>query len=154
MSDKQDKKPTKVERETYPVSRSAMIPAPLIDENGVPQHSDWPRMTSQIVKGKASDGGTVIIGSTSVQDAESIAPRVTGSSIAYEARKGDVRYSVDLNPDGSISGTGKAAGISMDPVAVANLAKYYDALTDHSRVSGAQLNDALQAVRKLGGIER
>lgn len=136
----------------FDVRRTRLIPPALIDPQGVPQSANWPQVTTQEVQGYASDGSTVRIGSRSTQAGPNEQPRVTGSGIAIE--RGAVRYSVDLNPDGSISGTGSAAGVRMDPAEVANLAQYFDRITDENAVSGATLDTVLAQFRQSSGIER
>lgn len=136
----------------YPVNRTATIPAVWVDAQGQTHGDDWPLNTTQTVRGTASDGSTVTIGSTSTQAGPNQAPRVTGSSISIE--QGNVRYSVDLNPDGSIQGTGGAANIRMNPTEVANLAQYFDNITDPDLVSGATLDAAVARFRQAASIER
>lgn len=136
----------------FPVSREAKVPPVIIDKDGVEHGGDWPRVTSQQVQGNTSDGSNVFIGSTSRQAGPHAAPSVTGSSIAVQ--RGDVRYSVDLNPDGSVSGTGSAAGLRMSAADVAKLAQYFDKITDEQFVSGATLDTALNEFRRASGIER
>lgn len=137
---------------TYPVNRTALIPATYVDEKGVQHGDDWPLKTTQQVQGVASDGSNVFIGSTSTQDGPNVAPRVTGSSIAVE--RAGVRYSVDLNSDGSVSGTGSAKGVRLSGTEVLNLAQYFDNITDTDSVTQGTLDKALAQFQRSSGLER